>query len=81
MKIHNFWQKRATGATAILGRLLLGGALPPSWVFFAPKMAQEPLFDPNLRQMWALNWPKSQLFTPTCTKCAPKMTHYVTLKA
>ena len=23
--------------------------------FFAPNMAQEPLFDPNLRQMWALH--------------------------
>ena len=44
-------------------------------------MAQGQLFDPNLRRMWALNWPKSQLFTPTCTKYAPNMTHYDTLKA
>ena len=74
VKIENFWQKRARGATGILPHLSLGGALPRSWVFFAPKMAQEPLFappsqlfDPNLRPMWAFNWPKSQLFTPTCT--------------
>ena len=65
VNIKKIWQKRATGATEFLSPLSLGGALPRSWVFFAPKMAQEPLFDLNLRQMWALNWPKSQIFTPT----------------
>ena len=31
VKIENFWQKRATGATGILAQLVLGGALTPSW--------------------------------------------------
>ena len=55
MKIENVWQKTATTVLGVLAPLSLGGALPASCVFFAPKMAQEPLFDPNLRQMWALN--------------------------
>ena len=57
VNIENFWQKRARGVTRKLAPLSLGGALPRSWVFFAPKMAQEPLFGPNLRQMWVLKWP------------------------
>ena len=57
---------------AILSTLPLGDALPASWAFFAPKMAQEPDFDPNLPQICAQNWPKSYISTPTCTKVAPK---------
>ena len=55
VKIKQFWLKWVTGVLGVLAPLSLGGALPASCVFFAPKMAQEPLFDPNLRQMWALN--------------------------
>ena len=49
------WPKWATGARAILAPLPLGGALPASWAIFAPKMAQEPDFDPNLPQICAQN--------------------------
>ena len=55
VKIAIFWPKRATGAGAILGTLPFGGALPASWAIFAPKMAQEPDFVPNLCQTGAQN--------------------------
>ncbi len=80
VKIEIFWPKLATGVLHKLAPLSLGGALPASWVIFAPKMAQEPHFDPNLRQIYALSLPKSHILTPTCTKFAPKLTHNVTLK-
>ena len=79
VKIEYFRQKRATGVFPKLGPLLLGGTLPASWVFFAPKMAQEPLFHPNLRQNCALSWPTSRILIPklhqSCAKadqCHPQ---------
>ena len=71
-KISISWPKRATGSTEIFAPLPFRGALPASWAIFAPKMAQEPDFDPNLPQICAQNCPKSYISTPTCTKVAPK---------
>ena len=72
VKIAIFWPKRATGVKHGSAPLPLGGALPASWAIFAPKMAQEPDFDPNLPQICAQNCPKSYISTPICTKVAPK---------
>ena len=55
MKTTSFWPKRAKPVTGKSAPPALGGTLPPSWFFFAPKMAQEPHFDPNLRQNCALS--------------------------
>ena len=55
VKIAIFWPKRSTGVTVILSTLPSGGALSASWVFLAPKMAQEPAFDVNLPQICVQN--------------------------
>ena len=55
VKISIFWPKRAMGVTNGSAHLPIGGALPASWAIFAPEMAQEPDFDPNLPQICAQN--------------------------